>query len=60
MYVCVCRAITERQLRQAVSEGVCTLKELRKELGITRECGQCTSCARQCLKEAQQGVVPGR
>lgn len=60
MYVCVCRAITELQLRQAVSHGARTLKDLRKELGITRECGQCASCARQYLKEVQHRVVAGR
>ena len=50
MYVCVCKAVTESQVRQAVSGGVQSLKDLRRELGVTSDCGQCAVCARQCLK----------
>lgn len=51
MYVCVCKAVTERQVRQAVSNGARSLKDLRRELGVTSDCGQCAACARQCLRE---------
>jgi bacterioferritin-associated ferredoxin len=51
MYVCVCKAVTERQVRQAVSNGAQSLKDLRRELGVSSDCGQCASCARQCLEE---------
>ncbi|MBP6654951.1 MAG: (2Fe-2S)-binding protein [Propionivibrio sp.] len=51
MYVCVCKAVTERQVRQAVSDGAHSLKDLRRELGVTSDCGQCAVCARQCLRE---------
>ena len=49
MYVCVCKAVTERQVREAVSDGARSLKDLRRELGVTSDCGQCAACARQCL-----------
>ena len=52
MYVCVCKAVTERQIHEAIRLGARTLKDLRRELDITRECGQCASCARQCIKAA--------
>ena len=52
MYVCVCNAVTERQIREAVAGGARTLKDLRRELGVGSECGRCTSCARACLHEA--------
>lgn len=54
MYVCVCKAVTDRQVRQAVREGARTLKDLRRDLGIMGECGLCAGCARQCLKDAVQ------
>lgn len=53
MYVCVCAAVTERQIHQAASAGAATLKDLRRELGVSAECGRCASCARQCLREAR-------
>jgi bacterioferritin-associated ferredoxin len=51
MYVCVCLAVTERQIHQAAQEGARTLKDLRRELSITSECGRCATCARQCLRD---------
>lgn len=52
MYVCVCKAVTDRQIREAAMGGARTLKDLRRDLGITSDCGRCASCARDCLKEA--------
>lgn len=54
MYVCVCKAVTERQIHEAITDGARTLKDLRRALDITRECGQCATCARQCLKDAAE------
>ena len=52
MYVCVCQAVTERQIHQAARDGARTLNDLRLCLGITRDCGRCASCAQQCLQAA--------
>lgn len=52
MYVCVCKAITDTQIREAAQGGARTLKDLRRDLGVTRDCGRCASCAHECLREA--------
>lgn len=52
MYVCVCHAVTDRQIREAAQGGARTLKDLRRDLGVTRDCGRCASCAHDCLQEA--------
>lgn len=52
MYVCVCNAVTERHIGQAVREGATTLRELRTKLGVASECGRCASCALDCLRSA--------
>ena len=57
MYVCVCRAVTERQIDNAVRAGARTLKDLRRELGVASECGQCATAARQCLDRARQRLA---
>jgi bacterioferritin-associated ferredoxin len=54
MYVCVCRAVTERQVEQAIQAGAQNLRDLRRELGVTSECGRCASCARQCLQRVEK------
>ena len=59
MYVCVCRAVTERQIAQAARNGAKSLKDLRNNLGVTSECGRCASCARQCLRDAHCAAANG-
>jgi bacterioferritin-associated ferredoxin len=53
MYVCVCKAITDRQIREAAEGGARTLQDLRRDLGIARDCGRCAACAMECLAEAR-------
>jgi bacterioferritin-associated ferredoxin len=59
MYVCVCKAVTDRQIREAAAGGARTLKDLRRDLGVTSDCGRCAGCARDCLKDAHQGATGG-
>jgi len=53
MYVCICRAVTERQIETAIAQGARTVRDLRNELGIVDECGRCAVCALECLTEAR-------
>jgi Bacterioferritin-associated ferredoxin len=61
MYVCICHAVTDRQIRQAVDEGVRTMRELRQRFGLCSRCGKCGPCAKEVLSEhlpkACQSVV---
>ncbi|MCK2088004.1 (2Fe-2S)-binding protein [Thauera aromatica] len=52
MYVCVCNAVTERQIDQAVRAGATSLRHLRHQLGVSAECGRCARCAQDCLRAA--------
>ena len=36
MYVCICRSVTERDIRRAIGDGACRMRDLRKELGDPR------------------------
>ena len=51
MYVCICKGVTEKHIHKAASNGAKTLKDLRRDLGVTMECGRCAGCANQCLKK---------
>ena len=51
MYVCICNGITENQIRNAVSDGVRSLRELRSDLGVASCCGKCADCAQQVIQE---------
>ncbi len=53
MYVCVCKAVTDRAIRRAVREdGVTTLRELSRMHGVGTGCGKCVPEARRLLAEA--------
>lgn len=54
MYVCVCQAVTDLDIHQAAKNGAKTLRDLRRELQVSVECGRCASCARKCLKLANE------
>ena len=41
MYVCICNAITEKQIRHAAQTGVRDLWQLQRELGVASSCGSC-------------------
>jgi bacterioferritin-associated ferredoxin len=58
MYVCVCHAVTDRDIRCAVAEGCCSLRQLQEQLGVGRTCGRCTRCARETVKDSLQPSFP--
>ncbi|MGH8278105.1 MAG: (2Fe-2S)-binding protein [Gammaproteobacteria bacterium] len=60
MIVCCCTAVTERQIRQAVAEGVTCLDELRARLGVDSECGCCAEEAENILQRCLMQGVPAR
>ncbi len=51
MYVCLCKAVTDREIRNAVAEGTRTMHGLRKQLGCTGQCGKCGPQVRAILDE---------
>jgi bacterioferritin-associated ferredoxin len=54
MYVCVCQAVTDLDIHKAAQNGARTLMDLRRDLQVSVECGRCASCARKCLKQANE------
>ena len=53
MYVCVCNAVTDREIRKAAEGGATSLRTLREELGVATGCGRCARCARGILREVR-------
>jgi len=52
MYVCVCKGITDRQIKAAIDNGASSLGQLRKALGVASQCGKCSVMTREILNEA--------
>ncbi len=51
MYVCVCNAVTNRQIAATIAQGATTFKALRDELGIATCCGKCSKDVRSQLRQ---------
>ncbi|MCC5824584.1 bacterioferritin-associated ferredoxin [Alkalimonas sp.] len=49
MYVCLCKAVTDKAIKQHVANGVRSMRELRACSGLGSQCGQCTCQASQIL-----------
>lgn len=50
MYVCICKAVTDGQIRDAVQQGCCTHKDLVRCLEVGRDCGKCRSEVRSLVQ----------
>lgn len=49
MFICICNAITERQVKAAVAAGARSLADLQAELGVASCCGCCADTATDYL-----------
>ena len=58
MIVCVCNNVSDRKIRQAVDEGMCSMAELRDNLDVGTCCGKCQACAKHVLSECLTSARP--
>ena len=54
MYVCICSAVTDSQIREAEESGVRDLWDLQSALGVASGCGSCKEAASEILRESRQ------
>lgn len=50
MYICICQAVTHREIEQAAERGAACLRDLQDELGVATCCGRCAPAAEECLE----------
>lgn len=53
MYVCICNAVTDGEIREAYAAGAHTFDALQDELGVATCCGCCEPTARDLLARCQ-------
>ncbi|PLC55622.1 hypothetical protein CR155_00770 [Pollutimonas nitritireducens] len=49
MFICICNAITERQVQAAVADGASSMADLQGQLGVATSCGCCAETANEYL-----------
>ena len=50
MYVCLCKAVTDRQIKEFVNAGAGSFEEVCKELGVASQCGGCSQLAQSIVE----------
>jgi bacterioferritin-associated ferredoxin len=51
MYICICNAITQRQVEECAQSGAASVEDLASQLGVGAGCGRCRECAAELLAE---------
>ena len=51
MYVCLCKGVTDSQIKEAVYDGATSVGQLHKCLGVASQCGKCGITAREIIQE---------
>lgn len=51
MFVCVCNAITEKDIRHAVDNGSDTVRQLKDKFAVGDQCGGCITLTKQIIDQ---------
>jgi bacterioferritin-associated ferredoxin len=53
MYICLCRGISDRQIREVVNRGAESLDEVKAHLPVAGCCGCCEDAARELISSCK-------
>jgi bacterioferritin-associated ferredoxin len=53
MFICICNAVTDNQIKSALDNGAKTMSDLHKSLSVGSCCGKCVRPARDIMKQHQ-------
>ena len=54
MLVCHCRGVSDRQIKRAVKNGACSLRDVARATGAGMRCGGCRENVAQVVQDALQ------
>lgn len=52
MYICLCKGVTDHQIRDAIADGACSMRDLRAALDVANQCGKCGRDCKSLLAES--------
>lgn len=57
MFVCVCHAVSDVEVRKAIEGGARTREEVTRACGAGGDCGACHGCIEDMIEEHQERLV---
>lgn len=50
MYVCICNAFTDKQVKRSLDQGACSAAGIFKAMGCAPQCGTCVPYVREMVR----------
>ncbi len=60
MFVCLCKSVTDHEIRAAVDQGVTTFAQMQDRLEVSTVCGACSCEVKQIMKKRLSKEVETR
>ena len=60
MFVCLCKAVTDHQIRDAVEVGVSSFEDMQSHLEVGTACGGCTCEVKRVIEEKLKNELSSR
>lgn len=51
MIVCVCKKVSDSQIKREICRGACSVNDLGERLGLGTQCGCCRETAQEIIEE---------
>ncbi|MFK7928796.1 MAG: bacterioferritin-associated ferredoxin [Myxococcota bacterium] len=59
MIVCLCEAVSDRDIRRAIDDGSNTLRDIKQSCGAGGQCGSCCNDLRRMLEARDETPTSG-
>jgi bacterioferritin-associated ferredoxin len=60
MYVCLCKSVTDIEIKRELQAGANSLCDLQRQLGVGTQCGSCCNYARDMVAEHHRQCVTSK
>jgi len=60
MFVCLCKAVTDHQIRDAVDTGVCSFEDMQSHLSVSTVCGGCACEVKKVIQQKLKAELSSR
>ena len=57
MFVCLCKSVTDHQIRDAVEEGVTSFDAMQQRLQVSTACGSCSCEVKRVIQAKLQSEL---
>ncbi|GED23024.1 (2Fe-2S)-binding protein [Halomonas sabkhae] len=57
MYVCLCKGVSDKAIRQSVEDGARSWRDVQRDTGCGTQCGKCACLGKSITRESVQEML---